>query len=69
MADLVQNTAQMLRAGYGVRDIARAHAIPANSVRVTVRWLRQTGQLRRILGLPRPPLTCGQSGPIFQKDS
>ncbi|WP_353428729.1 hypothetical protein [Paracoccus denitrificans] len=69
MADLVQNTAQMLRAGFGVEDIARAHAIPVSDVRVAVHWFRNTGQLRRLLGLPRPPLTRASGRPAFPKES
>lgn len=56
MADPIQNTAQLLRAGYGIEDIALANDVPASDLRAAVLYWRHTGQLRRILGLPRPPL-------------
>ena len=61
MADLVQNTSQLLRAGYGVEDIALAANIPVADLRFTVTWLRQTGQLRQALGLP-PLSTTRKAG-------
>lgn len=52
MPDLVQNTALLLRAGYGVEDIAVISALPVSDLRVVVRHLRQTGQLHSVLDLP-----------------
>jgi hypothetical protein len=55
MAELVASAAQLLRAGYGVEDIAVAHNFPVADLRVAVRWMRNTGQLRQALGLPAIP--------------
>ena len=71
MADLLQNTSQLLRAGYVVEDIAVAANIPVADLRFTVSWLRQTGQLRQAPGLPTLSTTrkAGQTPPAITKES
>ena len=70
MVDPKQSAAQLLRAGYGVEDIALAKKLALADLRAAIVWMRRTGQLRRALGLPVISQTpgAGHAAPTFPKD-